>query len=254
MDCCSFDSKTKALAETAGADALLADYEPGHSTFQIERFIIERGNWTPWGKLQQALREIQKRRQGVAQLHDEIALAQVERVETRRRWCFRETSRRRRAIRVRQLNARIDELRRNIITNRRELNQFVHLARECATRVGPVDAVRRAELEMETWMTRIRAMAAIDVLTRGGISASTLELICAIPTEDRESILNEIRTGIERARETPDRALLSWLDELEKPREHSNRTFNSGTKNDATDPAPAGFDQFFALEPRPPGS
>jgi hypothetical protein len=222
------------LMENAGVDALLADYEAGHSEFQIERFIVDRGNWTIWGRLQQALREIQKRRRGQAQLRDEIQLAQVERIEARRRWCFRETSRRRRAVRLRQLHERIDDLRRSLATNRRELAQFISLARKCARQLGPIDPERRAHLELETWLIRIRTTAAIDVLTRGGLSPSTLELICALPRPDRETLLLEIRQGIDQAREDPHRALLSWLDEFENRSDGAACTSNADTKSAST--------------------
>ncbi len=188
----------------------------GHSRFQIEHFITTRGNWTPWGKLQQALREVRKRRQGETQLHDDIELALIERTEVRRTWCFRATSRRRRAVRLRQLRQRIDDLQQSLATNRRELESFEAIARNCSALIGPVTPDQRAALEAETWRIRIRAMAAIDVLSRGGISHATLELICAIPPSERESILQEIRESIEAGKDRPERSLLKWLDGTEE--------------------------------------
>jgi hypothetical protein len=188
-------------------------FDGGHSAYQIEHFITTRGNWTPWGKLQQALREVRTRRRARAQLCSEIELAQIERIETRREWCFRETSRRRRAIRLRRLDERIDELTECLAANGRALVQFQREARSAALEVGPVSSERRAALERETWNVRIRAMAAIDVHARGSLSPATLELLCAIPSVEREAIFTEIRTGLEAGRENPQQLLLAWLDE-----------------------------------------
>ncbi|MGE3316617.1 MAG: hypothetical protein AB7O26_15985 [Planctomycetaceae bacterium] len=186
--------------------------DSGHSRFQIEHFIATRGNWTPWGKLQQARRELRKRRFAETELKDDIELAEIERTEVGRRWCFRSTTRRRRDLRLRQLDRRIAELKRSRASNQRELREFETIERHCTELVGPVTPERQAALDAETWRTRIRAMAAIDVLTRGGISHATLELICAIPKPERESILREIRAAIETGRDRPESALLGWLD------------------------------------------
>lgn len=143
---------------------------------------------------------------------------------------------------MRQLDARIEELNANLGVNSRELAEFERIAHECSAQIGEVTPERGTELDAETWQVRIRAMAAIDVLTRGGVSSSTLELICALDQSMRQSILTEIRTAVESGRDQAERKLLGWLDNLSPPLLRE------------LEPLPNGGTHLPTLEPRSRGS
>lgn len=170
-------------------ERLLADHQPGHSAFQIAHFIVTRGNWTPWGKYRQCLRELERRRGAIEQLEHELEIAALDLTDLARRWSFRATTRRRRMLERRQIARRMRDLRLQLRDVRRELAVFLAIAKALRKRIGPLTPERRARLEAETWHERIGIMAAIDRLTnRGAPSASTQELFLALPPADRARI------------------------------------------------------------------
>src|SRR5690606_38102694 len=57
---------------------LLNDHRAGHSEFQIEQFILTRGNWSPFGRYKQCLREIDSRRRAIQDMHLELAQLQLD--------------------------------------------------------------------------------------------------------------------------------------------------------------------------------
>ena len=195
-------------------DQLLADHQPGHSEYQIDHFIVGRGNWTPWGRYRQALREIDKRLRGLSQLRDDRELAQVDLEELERTWVFRAATRRRNAVKHRRLEAQIQFLNRDIAECERELARLTAIAQGLKTQLGDLSPERRAALEEETWETRLRAMAGLDILTQGRITEQTLSLLLSLPRSRRDPILREVQETMESVRCQREGPLVAWLETI----------------------------------------
>jgi len=196
---------------------LLCDHQPGHSAFQIAHFIVTRGNWTPWGKYRQCLRELDRRRAGIEQLEHELEIAALDLADLARRWSFRATTRRRRALERRQLTRKMRDLRLQLRDVRRELNVFLAIARSLKATLGELTQEQRAALEEETWRTKLRGMAALDLATQGRISEPTLSLLLATPHDWHAPLLRQIRRALDArgTNEGVDQESLGWLDALQ---------------------------------------
>lgn len=177
---------------------LLADYRPFHSAFQIDHFIVGRAG-TPWGRYQQALREIATRED--AQADERIDLAEVElglehpelSIEEdpggRTLGIYHEARLR---IHVGRLEARRERLRRSIADRQREIARFTALATALRAELGELTEERKATLERETWLWRLLFKAATDLIACGGLTTETVDLMIALPADLRETALAEI--------------------------------------------------------------
>src|SRR3990172_2909073 len=120
-----------------------------HTQFQIDHFIIERGNWLPWGKLKQCRREIAGRERAIADLRDELETAELDLATVPGGW--RWITRRRNAIRRRQLARRIESIQQSIAENERELQRFRELAADAEKQLGSLTPEDEARLDAEWW-------------------------------------------------------------------------------------------------------
>ena len=194
---------------THAIEELLADHQGGHSDLQIERFITIKGNWTAYGRYKQCLREIDGRHRGLQELREEAELAALD-LQDAARWLGSETEgtadhTRRRIARDRQ-QRRLDQTRRAIAEQERELQRFVELATELKQQLGELTPRRRSELERELWAVRTRAMVALDLFTSGSLSTATAELLIALPADIRRPILAAAKQAEQQG------GLFDWLE------------------------------------------
>jgi len=158
------------------AHELLVDFEPLHSSFQIDQFIILSNGLTVYGCYMQALREIACR---VATLVEVTTPAESLR--------FKESK----SKEVDSWgNFDFEQSRVNALW--KELIQLIERAVSFKKVLGCLTPERRAKLERELWFHRAKRAVAIDFLTDGRLTRSTLELIWAIPIEDRSDLLKAI--------------------------------------------------------------
>lgn len=168
-------------------ERLLADYRPEHSEFQIENFIIG-AQGGEWARYRQALRELASRHDGMVESGLEIARLGAE-IESARgsllRWFKKK--------RIAWLERKRKALKERRASKVREYCHFYRIARDLKRRIGEVNAERRRELESQMWTERARRMAAIDLLSLGGLQRSTVEFIASFPREIRRQIVSDLR-------------------------------------------------------------
>lgn len=173
-------------------DELLQDHRALHSDLQIDAWILQQDNWTPWGRYQQALRELHGRRLAIETLTRELALALLDLEDIRRaRPWFGANRRKRWSIRLEAQRCKLRDLRATLAEHHRERERFHHAASTLKAEIGDLTPERREHLDRETWMMRIRHKAAIDVLCNGRIGPSIIGMIAALPPEMRERAIAE---------------------------------------------------------------
>lgn len=176
---------------------LLADLQSGHSAFQMDAFIVQSGNWTPYGRYMQALRELDKRRRGGEELRFQREQLHLDIEANESRWCWTAAGNRKRALELERLRFGLAECERKQHETARELRHFLGVAQSLKDELGELTPEKRAALESETWEIRARTMAAIDVATIGSVSHATGELIAALPDDMRRRCIGWLKQGRE---------------------------------------------------------
>ena len=167
-------------------EKLLADFHPEHSEFQMEHFIVGT-NAHPWERYKQALRELSARHGGMLQSGEGIRTLEAE-IARRGRW-YRFGKRRGIAAMEKKLAALKEERK----SKAREYVTFYRIARALKKKIGQVTPDRRRELEAEMWLDKARRMAALDLISIGGLQRQTAEFIASLPREMRRSVLADLR-------------------------------------------------------------
>lgn len=191
-----------------GIEQLLFDHQPRHSDLQIDQFIVMKGNWTPYGRYKQALREIDSRYSGLQDMREDAELAVLDLDDAKvalQRELKGTPGFARKQIAYNRQARRLEQIRRTIATQQRELDRLVALATDLKQQIGELTPERREALDRETWSVRVRAMVALDMFTQGGLSPATAELLIALPAEIRRPILEDARTV------QADGRLFDWL-------------------------------------------
>jgi len=172
---------------------LLQDYEPKHSEFQIDNFIIG-SNGNRWEQYKQALREIKSRYENLINLEENLQLFEFT-PKWKTKLKFGKRARLKAQIEAKQQKRRHAVLLENIKHTERELNLFVEIADKLKKRFGHIDYDKRRALEADSWYQKVRKMAGVDLITNHGqLGRSTVEMILALPKKDRTIVLNEVAT------------------------------------------------------------
>lgn len=161
----------------------------GHSDFQIDHFIVTKGNWTPYGQLKQCQREIRSRERTVAQLELDLSEKAIDLEEAKEE--FQSLSRfdhLRKQIEIQRIELAMGSISESIVTAKRELIRFRKLAEE----LEPLIDGNPEDLDRETWMTKIRVMLAVDFLCNGRPSTNLITLILSTPADFRRNVITEV--------------------------------------------------------------
>lgn len=151
----------------------------GHSDFQIDHFVINKGNWTPYGQLKQIRREIAGRERGIAELRLDLEEKHIDLEE-----CDQATARGR--VQVKRIHLAIEAIGESIATTERELSRFREI--ESTLKVEGDEA----ELDQEMWLTKIRVMLALDLLCNGRPSTNLVALLLSTPPQFRQQVVKEV--------------------------------------------------------------
>lgn len=147
--------------------AMMEDGRLAHSEFQIEHFILKKCGITPWGRYQQALREIRARVKSLKQMYRQLGGATGEE-----------------AIALLELFGETE----------RELKTFLAAALEEKRVLGDLTEERKAELEKDYWAKVLRFRVECEqAAERNRISLSLVESIAALP----EDIRSEVTVGLD---------------------------------------------------------
>ena len=163
-------------------EKLLSDFRPEHSEFQMENFIIGGGH--PWGQYKQALRELSARHLVMVESSQKIAELRDEIKRQRAKWFGRGH--------VNGHEAKLTALKDSRKSKAREYYTFYRIARDLKKQLGEITPKRRRELEAEMWLDKARRMAALDLMTTGGIQRQTAEFLTSLPREQRREIFREL--------------------------------------------------------------
>lgn len=174
---------------------LLKDYQPKHSEFQIENFIVH-GQGDPWAQYKQAIREIKTRHEMLIQLNEDLELEAFN-GNGKRSFKFGKAARARARIEAARAARKHKALLENLEHTKRELKCFVDAASKLKKGFGAIDADKRQALEADSWYHKARRLAGVDLVTGGHLSRATAELILAMPKKDQTGLLKEIMTAKE---------------------------------------------------------
>jgi len=141
---------------------LIEHYNPKHSAFQINNFMVGRQP-TLWGAFRQALRELFPRY-----------------FELDRKTGPNDLS-------VQSIEEQIDMAHR-----KREFCHLFLIAQKLKAQLGPLTPQRVEELEAEYWVARLRDDAVMDLMGHGRVTRETLEAISNLPIEPRAKLFTEI--------------------------------------------------------------
>jgi hypothetical protein len=150
----------------------------GHSDFQIDHFIVNKGNWTPYGQLKQIRREIEGRERSLAELAIDLEEKRLDLEE-----CA-DTPRGR--LQARRVNLAIQGIQESIATTERELTRFREM--ESTLDVSGDES----DLDREMWLTRLRVMLALDLLCNGRPSSNLMTLVLSTPPDFRRQAITEV--------------------------------------------------------------
>lgn len=184
------------------------DYRTRHSEFQIDNFILTKGNWTTWGMYRQCLREVDSRERTKCELEEQLELLELDVSELESEGGAID---KRKAIELRGKRRGVGYLKREIAENERELSRFREHEQRLKEIVGELTDERRSELEADHWATKTRLMAAIDLATVGSIQPNTIPMILCLPAEIRLPILKDIKATVSEARLGKEGPLNRWL-------------------------------------------
>ena len=175
---------------------LLEDHEVGNSNFQDCHLVTLRAGGTEYGMYKQALRELYHRVRGIRELESDKALLVIDIQEKEQALVAMEPgfARQRTEIELRRTALRREECERAIADTYRELAVFYAQAQGLKEQVGVLTAERRWNYERELWEYRVREMAALDIGSgQRHLSPQTIEHLNALPKEDREKILTDLK-------------------------------------------------------------
>lgn len=173
-------------------DTLLADHQLYHSEFQMDSLITIRAGGTQYGCYKQALRELWKRYRGLSELYSQLELVKIDIDELSVKRSETDLARRRVAVHLARKRLTLRELEKNVVDTEREFVHFYKQAAALKCAIGELTEARRAELDREMWEHRIRSSAAIDFITSGRLSATTIENLCSYPSEMRKRLATDL--------------------------------------------------------------
>lgn len=155
---------------------LLEDYEPLHSTFQLERFVLIRNGQTPYGCFKQVLRELVARIPVVLEACNKV----ISSIQSENKSISQTQS----ECQPVQFFLFRDQIREFCILYKYAISLKRYL--------GELTASRKRELEHEYWITYAKASIARDFISEGRLTVATLELIHALPLQMRSQVLQFI--------------------------------------------------------------
>ncbi len=165
---------------------LLEDHQPLHSDYQIERAITAREGQTEYGCYKQAMRELDKRRRCLLAVLRNAALMHVdvdEKTHALKNGVVSTFVERRLKIGIAGLRSDIQEAARAFKEIAREADRFAGQVAFLKKKLGPMTPEKRAKLDAEMWAHKIKAHAALDLMTAGRLSRDTIELIAVAPLD-----------------------------------------------------------------------
>ena len=173
---------------------LLSDHLIYHSDFQIDHFITTKAGGTVYGMYCQSLRELDTRYAVLKDMMVDLKLDELEAKSIEGGMKHAKTQNQREMFRLKALKKRmaIEGAERALFHKIREFVRFYYQAKALKEEVGDLGGTRRAILERETWLYKLRLHAYIDIVSTGRVSNGVFENILSLAEADRKELLADI--------------------------------------------------------------
>jgi hypothetical protein len=169
---------------------LLKDHKGGMTEFQHDRFVTGMAG-TPYGQYRQSLRELNSRFDGLRDGYCELESLQVDIDE--QQYIIdnsdNEFDRRRAEITYKQKMFLLESRKRAITEKEDDALSFYRQAVQLKEQVGNINSDNQEQFNEEYWEHKIKKMAALDLMTNGRLSRSTIETSLALKGDLRKRVL-----------------------------------------------------------------
>ena len=174
-------------------DELFNDHQLYQSDFQNQRLVVQKaGGTTAYGQYKQCLRELYRRYRGVR--HDSLELdsASNDAAELADKAQAAENPYEKRRLEIEREKKllSIAELEKSLRDTRREFGTFLATARTLRKAVGDLSPERRAMLDHQMWLSRIRVEIGLQMFSTGSINPNTAERLLVLSPEERHCVLD----------------------------------------------------------------
>jgi len=177
----------------------LNDNETFHSNFQIDNFIICGSSSTVYGKYKQSIREVSSRYDTLKNhyLDREVKTLDLKILELDLKELNDVSEkgkilRRKKEIEIIRANSELEKLDLIIFDTEREFARIYGHCEILKNKLGTLDNKKKAILEEEYWVERIKTMAILELISSGQVQGTTLDMLSLISSEKREKILESL--------------------------------------------------------------
>ena len=180
------------------AKKLLLDYEPRHSDFQIEHFIVGQ-HVSDWARYKQCLHEIHGRMEALIDLKDQLELQKLNLNGFSLLAFISDKHRQIQKIKRKKAKRRLLKIEKDIKTVSDELSKFIEIGLDLKKdigNIGPLNSGRRKELEANSWYQKAQRMASVDLMITGVISKNTMDMILSLPENYKIELLENIKSNV----------------------------------------------------------
>ena len=174
-------------------DQLLADFEEGATTFQMQQFNVIQTGVTPWGQYGQAMRELKTRRDVL----DSLTLQQVEldlRIAKDCHWLkrlrrrFVPFGRREHLLRMTVHRREGKALKDQLATTRREEQEYRTIVTVLKEQIGELTPERRHKLDVDKWVHDIGRRTWLEMQYGERLTHGTAEIVHSLPNDLYERV------------------------------------------------------------------
>ncbi|MEA1877354.1 MAG: hypothetical protein U9N86_10860 [Bacteroidota bacterium] len=174
---------------------ILKDFNTGMSKFQEDYFVTCRESRTLYGQYKQAMRETYKRYRGLMESLFERKRTDIEiaRLKHNSENLEDKFDRQIAQIDYDEKLLKVEEQERVIKDTKREFLNFYSQLISLKEQLGELTEEKKAKLEQDHWVTKVKEYAALDILSGGRISKDTIELLQTFPMDLKQQILTEVK-------------------------------------------------------------
>ena len=152
---------------------LIEDFEPFHSPFQIESFVLARSGYTLYGCYKQVLREIAARIPSLLQSCGRFTSSSADDTSS-----------------ISDAHVAISFLEQIEVRDRiREFAVLCGYAIALKVQLGELSLGKKSEMEIDFWTVYTKCLMARDLISEGRLTPSTVELIHSLPIAVRKRVL-----------------------------------------------------------------
>lgn len=175
---------------------LLSDNMIYHSNFQIDHFITTKAGGTHYGMYCQSLRELDGRFAALKEMIIDIKIEKAEAGDLEQKAVTMQYGFQKEILKLKALKKRmaIEGMDRALYHKMREFVRFYYQAKALKAEIGDLGPTKRARLEHEMWLYKLRFHAYIDIVTTGRVSNGVFENILSLKESDRVELISNIET------------------------------------------------------------